>query len=685
MLKAAVEKIDLVFIRKSSDEQEYKAQIANVKNGLTKLGVSVAQDQWFTGTVKRRKVRGNAEFNRLLELVEAGSVGTVYIESQNRFGTSNRVEFFKILGLLRENGTRLFDLRANMDVAADDFATEIIGMINSYKSEIELLDLSYYSMRTKVNNFKDTGSWPSGTQPFGFGKACYSSSGTLLWVWQPVSRFMGQVFSLADDGVLVPGPKNQKIPRKGKSDIMKLVPSTNLAFVESARLVFDLYTRVGLSRRKISMRLNESGRTHYARPFTHSLVTEILCNAAYAGDTRYGKTQTGELHSFDAEGTIVALKGQAEEINRPVEKQLIKEGTHKALIDRATWDLAQAKLKSECQSTSFSPRNPAYYLKQIFVCGHCGKGMVGRTERDPATKQPRVVYVCSTYMKGRSNGHPVSCGYHRISHEDAERLLLQEIEKRDLQFDDVQSGQARANIEQRLANLGQSDVQIESRWQEWFKDAINGFCDHLNRNYDLPTDVYMKLRKQTHRFYCEPETYFDPVPGSAFARQLPDSLLELREAIESAERMAVSSAEIKLVDLRREHASYTKAWAQATELQRGVLKAESDRLEAQIAEWMPRTVPLSKRLNDLAEAEADQDAERKTLLLEYPALEQREKGEALRRLFQRVTLYWESTFHPASAKPTRPRKTERPGRFSYALQMDRIQWTLAESNLGGCW
>jgi hypothetical protein len=81
-------------------------------------------------------------------------------------------------------------------------------------------------------------------------------------------------------------------------------------------------------------------------------------------------------------------------------------------------------------------------------------------------------------------------------------------------------------------------------------------------------------------------------------------------------------------------------------------------------------------------AEAERQAEREKLLAEWPTLEGREKGEALRRLFDTVTLFWDKQFHPALHKPTRPRKTDRTGRWSYTLKRDAIKWAFATSDLG---
>ena len=181
---------------------------------------------------------------------QTDKIGTIYIESQTRWGTSDRVELFGLLGELREHDTRLFDLRAKKDLTEKDFATEMLAILGSFSSEKDLRDDSYNSVRTRVNNFKARGSWPTGPHPFGFGKECSSPDGKLLWQWQPISRTKGQAFYPNEKGKLVAGPPNIKIPRKTKWDKTVLIHSSNREFVKTVRLVFELYTRQSLSRRK---------------------------------------------------------------------------------------------------------------------------------------------------------------------------------------------------------------------------------------------------------------------------------------------------------------------------------------------------------------------------------------------------------------------------------------------------
>ena len=672
-------RIDAVFIRKSTKEQDEKGQMQNVENMLKELSVYVPERYWFVCTVPRPQVQGNSHFNRLKELIEADKVGTVYVESQDRWGTADVSELFTLLGILSNHGTRLFDLREKIDLTCKDDSTQIRAFLGGLKSKKEREDLSYRSLRSRVNNFKDAGSWPTGAQPYGYGKRCYSAEGKLLWEWQPINRTRGQVFYADDEGNLTPGPDNVKIPRKVRTDKNYLVPSNNPRFVQAVKLVFDLFTRVGLSRRQISARLNAEGHTFNGGPFTHPDVTNILKNPAYKGDTHFGKRLGGGLHTFDEKGIVVKSSGGR---TKPGSQgKIAREDTHEPLVDRKTWDMAQKRLAAERERTSFAPRNPDYYLKQIFVCGHCGKGLTGRTETDRKTRKRTVSYVCPTYIMGEKSGYQTPCGYQRITHADAERLLLDKIKELGLPFEEDSSKEARTNLQARLARLGHEDEKSIKQWECWVQEGIDALAAHLIDEHPAAGEwpLIQRLRRLAMNFYL------GDLDGEADEgrklRGLPVSLADLKKAVQEAETLGVGEAQRRIAELRAEHASYTRQWVKATDEMQAVLKRDIERLEEEVRSWEPRTVPLSRRIETLFRAENERREEREKLLAEWPALENREKGEALRRMFKTVTLRWERKFHPARAKPSRPRTTDRPGRWGYTLLRDKIEWSFSASNL----
>ena len=83
------------------------------------------------------------------------------------------------------------------------------------------------------------------------------------------------------------------------------------------------------------------------------------------------------------------------------------------------------------------------------------------------------------------NGVPVQCGYQRITHEDAERLLLDKIKELSLPFDEAASGSARENLQSQLARLGDDDEESRERWWEWLSEGVAALLVYIKDAYGL--------------------------------------------------------------------------------------------------------------------------------------------------------------------------------------------------------
>jgi hypothetical protein len=448
-------------------------------------------------------------------------------------------------------------------------------------------------------------------------------------------------------------------------------------------MLFDLYARLGLSRRQVSARLNAAGRTHYGRPFTHPLVGDILKNPAYIGCTRFGRKRGADFYSFNDKGLIVEKKktkkgGDPWDGTPPA--AMLKEDTHEGLIDKQTWDRAQERLAAEKERPGYSPRNGNHWLTPVLFCGHCGRGMTGRADKGPGGEKI-TVYLCLSYVKGQRDGHPTSCGYQRITHEVAERLLLAKLEELGRPLSAEAGTAAWANLQERLARLGVEDEAAQEQWLKWLDEGVSALAEFLlGRNPELGAyPTFLKLRRLISSFLLgvvEGDDDRQPRPC------LPVTLGDLRQAVKEAEAEATAAARARVAELTAEQ---DRLIAQLGEdLPERVKTGIRNRLKEQdreLTEWEERTVPLSDRVARLEAAEDKRQTEREKLLAEWPTLEGREKGEMLRRLFKRVELFWSRTWHPAPARPTRPRKTRRPGRWSYDLDLSKTRWHLAEQAL----
>ncbi len=612
------------------------------------------------------------------ELIQNDQIETVWIESQDRLGlgAKDTGDLFEFTKLCRQHHTKVVDLTDNIDLSDDDFQSEIITMIKNSKSKMELSDKARRTIRTRVNDFinRPKTSWPTGPHPFGYAKRCFESDGkTLKWEWQPISRTLGVAYDYKGGKRQERNGRPEKIPRKNRQDVTVLIPSENTRFVKAVQLVFEYYAKLDISRRQISRRLNDEGYTFYDKQFSHSYVTQILKNPAYIGDIHFGKMKAGELYSFEPDGTLAAVKNFNEGQKpkpRPESERIVKKDTHEGLISRELWNKAQKKLEREAndrasKNVCFATRNPNYYLKSVLVCGHCKRNMVGRT--DPNSK--KVSYVCSSYISGRCNGHDADCGYHSIQHEKAEELLMDKLKElgQDISPESFNSGSN--DLGKRFWQLCEKDTKERN---ELMEAAVQRVVVATEKSMDVSTEQKRKLEVAVRRFLR-----FGPKSIKN------DQQKKVVQVLKDIETKSVSAAKSRIEKLTKKLANVTKSWALADEDDKPILREQKNDLKLKIESWASKTKTLVEKYQELSDYYEPARQELNKLFKEIPHQEKRAKGEAYKKVFNSVELFWEKRFHPAEKKPSRPRKTNRLGRNSYTLQMDQINWDLANSNLVG--
>jgi hypothetical protein len=555
--------VNAVLIRASTDVQDRQSQTENVTTMLAAgAGAAKPEDRgrwqvspehWYDFVSPRSDVLTNPRLCELLELVKADEIERVYIEKFDRLGTDNPGDLLTLIGGLNRHNTSLWDLTASRECASWEIVPLLLNIVGVSASRGELEAKGQSSLRGRVGLFKDTGSWPCGVQPFGYAKRCDDKDGKkVLWEWHPTTRTRGDLYEPKNPdgtGRLVLKKKDVPIPRKekGARQRTRLIPGRK-EHRKIVELIFRLYVGEGLSRRQICHKLNAAGHRLYDRPFVHPVVTGILRNPAYTGTTYFGQRAQSKYYRIaDAEGGLQKVdvpKGKKKfRERRRLADCLRREGSHDALIDRQTFDKAQARLAREFREHAEGGgrgyvRNPAYYLRPILHCGHCGKPLSGRTANDPLTGEPVRCYVCPSFIRGKSNGHPVSCRYYRISHQAAEKLLLDKARELRVEIDDAREDGLRKGLDRDYAIL--ENEQDLAAWErhERIVAGADAFVDFVGETYQIAGRRLERLRKAAAGFYK-----WGTTPSTAeIKRSLPSRLKDFRKAIEAAEQHATADA-----------------------------------------------------------------------------------------------------------------------------------------------
>lgn len=258
-------------------------------------------------------------------------------------------------------------------------------------------------------------------------------------------------------------------------------------------------------------------------------------------------------------------------------------------------------------------------------------------------------------------------------------MLLDKIDALNLPYDHKASRTARSNLSKQIDRLHHEEYLMEEQERELIDQGAAAFWDYIVEVYGPDTKPFEKLYKIVRCFYGRNGKH--NVKTSFSYDGLPIKKEEFKKTVDEVEATAVEQAKQRLDTLNEEHKTLTISWAKATETMQKALKEEIERLEKEIAIWNPRTQPISQRLKALYDEDYARVLERRRLKKEWPSLESREKGGAIRRLFQKVTLFWNREFRPSKPNPTQPRKTNRPGRNKFTLEYDKIQWEFSDTDL----
>lgn len=651
------ERLDAVAVRVSTTAQENEAQRANIERGLREREVYIPADYWFTDTRSRFKPQKGPDFAKLMALVKAGRVQRVFIESQDRGGLGRGSKIFSYLDTFREHRTKLIDLTTGRDLTSTELADELQVYIQAKKDEMELLDTTRRSLRSKLHKMTDKGSWPGGPPPLGYDKAYYHKDGRLLWVFHHTALSHGNQFFPDAAGKLQPGPTDITPPRNDKDNVVKLRPDpTRRKIIED---IFRWWTTETVSRREIAHRLTKRGDRMYTAPWTHTNVTTVLRNPAYVGIVSYGRSSRAELQRFDKSNKVTQIKeGEAVAKTRPLADCPQKEDAHPAIIDRKTWDAAQAKLDSNTRA-SFAPREAEYYLKGLLVCGHCGKALTPSSSRKRATeggKQYRK-YLCSSYTRGQATGATADkCKAYSISTDEAERVINSKLAEIGAHATLNRDGRAALETETHL--LGTQADELRAKLHQIVEEGLTGYVEELRTVYRMKGADLDALAWAVDIALLNPPEVSKRVRVEGGSK--PVSVADVRKAIEKIEAKRVKAAGAKLAELEAEHKALTLTWAKATERMQSVLKAELSKLETELREWEQRTVPLTAQIDQYDRDIAERVNRIAEVQAEWPKMELRQKGEALRGIFARIVLKWGAD---RKAKITR-----------YPLLVDQIGW-----------
>ena len=397
-------------------------------------------------------------FNRLKDDLNKDLVEVILVKDLSRLGRHDaHVQLF--ITNIVECDKQVLSLGENFD-SRNESCLDTLG-IHTWSNEKLVRDTSR-KVRSSVATLQKEGKWLCSI-PYGYVKDDFDKY--KYYVDQTIAPYVQYIFDLYINGMGI------KLIARTLTD--ENVPTPNMIRKMQAEAKGKVYKKMSSDK------------------WQPATVMRILSNKFYTGTLTLGKSKRRSIN------------GKA--IPQPEEKQHVFVNAHEAIIDMATFNLAQEITKKR-ENTAFRGNRSVRpnIFSSLLVCADCGKLLTSNSGGSKGSERTR--YICSTYNK-YGTAH---CSSHAISGKEMEFILLEFLEScrdnlgeiiKDLDKIIQAEIQAKGNDGNGIITLSQNlerakndaTILIEQKMRETMKNP--SMVDMIDKMYDAKlTEKYKEIQ-----------------------------------------------------------------------------------------------------------------------------------------------------------------------------------------------
>lgn len=332
-------------------------------------------DGWSGGNFER------PAWKRMVADIESGKVAAVLVKDMSRVGRDYLQTGFYTEVMFRQHGVRFIAIANNVD-SSDQNSSEFAPFLN-IMNEWYLRDLSR-KQRAAIRVKGESGRPTTNCAIYGYKKDPDDKDRWLAD--EEAAAVVKRIFRLTVEG-------------HGPYEIARILCKDKV----EAPAVYQARQGRGAWKNRESI----------PRPYNWNgyIVSRILSKPEYMGHTVNFRSHKESYKDRRA-------------VARPPEEWLVFENTHEAIVDKATWDLAQKLRKTQRRTDTTGEANP---LTGLVYCADCGAKMYNHRSKGSAKKPyPSDEFNCSTYTLSRQKYDKACCSHH-ISTKALRALILETV------------------------------------------------------------------------------------------------------------------------------------------------------------------------------------------------------------------------------------------------------------------
>ena len=371
-------------------------------------------------------------FKSMMEEIKQGNINCVLVKDLSRFGREHIEGDYLLEVFFPENDVRLISKMERIDSFTDP------KRMNSI--EIPLINLFNEQYLRQVSN----------------------STKASLKIKRKEGKFVG---SKVPYGYLrSPEDKHQLIVDESVRDIVVGI--------------FDMYLNY-MGFVSIAKKLNREGVLPPSQHYNEIKGVDINSDASWNSTAVKNIIKQPILTGNMVQGRTVSYSHKLKKrVPLPEDKWTVVEGTHEAIIDKDTYDIAQNIMAKKSRPTIRKQKTPPSVLAGFLVCGDCNSIM----QRTMSTHKGKKYYhmICGTYKKlGKA-----SCSNHLVSEGKIEEVLLATINK----LIEVMADTEKVFKENRRKEA--------SRLKTKFRQEVNKLSAERNRIASLKAELYGDYKEE---------------------------------------------------------------------------------------------------------------------------------------------------------------------------------------------
>ena len=396
--------------------------------------------------------------NRLKNDLNKDSIQTILVKDLSRLGRNDaHVQLF-ITNII-EADKQVISLGENFD-SRDENCLDTLG-IHTWSNEKLVRDTSR-KVRRSIETLQKEGKWLCSI-PYGYIKDDFDKY--KYYVDQSIAPYIQYIFDLYINGMGI------KLIARTLTE--ENIPTPNMVRKMQAEAKGKIY------KKRVSIK------------WEPTTIVRILSNKFYTGTLVLGKSKRRSIN------------GKA--IQQPEEKTHIFTNAHEAIIDMATFNLAQEIMKKR-ENTAFRGNRsvrPNIFSTLLF-CADCGKPLTSNSGGSKEVQRTR--YICKTYNR-YGTAH---CSSHAISEQELKFVVLEFLESCSKNLDMIIKDldqiiqaeiQAKGNDENNIIQLSKTlenikndvAILIEQKMRETIKNP--SMIDMIDKMYDAKlTEKYKEIQ-----------------------------------------------------------------------------------------------------------------------------------------------------------------------------------------------